>query len=153
MRHFLDEMAREHGLNPPVLTEGAMKAILGYPWPGNVRQLRSMCERWVIQSNGGRLDLDQIPAEMRQPPAPAAVRSSTDASSTGLPTVDADRPLKDNLNELVERVERDYFEAVLARCDGHLGNTATHAGITRRTLYTKMRQYGLDQRDFRARSR
>jgi DNA-binding NtrC family response regulator len=47
------------------------------------------------------------------------------------------------------QVERAYLLQVLHRNRGHLGRTADEAGITRRTLYTKMKQYGLQQADFR----
>jgi DNA-binding NtrC family response regulator len=57
------------------------------------------------------------------------------------------------MNELTERavqkIEKAYIQKTLKQAKGHLGETAKKAGITRRTLYTKMKQYGLDVTDFR----
>ena len=47
------------------------------------------------------------------------------------------------------QVERTYLHRLLKRNNGHLINTAKAAGITRRTLYTKMKLYGLDAADYR----
>ncbi len=146
MRHFLDEIAESYELQPPSIAPSAMKAILRYAWPGNVRELRAMCERWVIARAGQRVDCDLLPNDMIERKATLA------APGTGY-DVDEHLSLKDNVTRATEQVERAYLSKVLERCSGHLGNTADEAGITRRTLYTKMRQYGLEQADFRASAR
>lgn len=142
MRAFLEEVARENDVVAPVVTAAAMQAILRFPWPGNVRQLRSLCERWVIGNHGGRVDIEHVPVVH----APLVDCGPPEIGDT---PVDVERTLRENVAPVVERVERAYFESMLRRCEGHLGNTAEQAGITRRTLYTKMRAYGLDQRDYR----
>lgn len=138
IRHFLDELSRAHGLEPPILTSAAMRAVLAHPWPGNVRQLRSVCEGWVLSRPGQRVDAELVPAERLDPPA-AGVSWSIDPTAT----------LKENATRVTEEIERTYLVQVLERCGGHLGNTAVAAGITRRTLYTKMRHHGLEQGDYR----
>ncbi|HHO50991.1 MAG TPA: sigma-54-dependent Fis family transcriptional regulator [Deltaproteobacteria bacterium] len=138
IRHFLDELSQVHGLEPPILTSAAMKAALAHPWPGNVRQLRSVCEGWVLSRAGQRIGAELVPAE-RHEPATAGVSWSIDPTTT----------LKDNATRVTEAIERTYLVQVLERCGGHLGNTAAAAGITRRTLYTKMRHHGLEQGDYR----
>ena len=57
--------------------------------------------------------------------------------------------MKENLARTSQQVERAYLYNALKRNGGHLGRTARYAGITRRTLYTKMRQYDLEASDFR----
>lgn len=52
-RHFLEDAAREYELQPPALTPEAAAAITRYRWPGNIRQLRALCERWVIVGRAG----------------------------------------------------------------------------------------------------
>jgi DNA-binding NtrC family response regulator len=143
MRHFLDELAERHGTEPPVVTADAMRAVLAYRWPGNVRQLRAMCERWVITHGGRRLDahdlspaLSSVPREMVAA-GPAALR------------VDTALPMKDNVQRVVEEVERAYLYQTLQQTRGHQGRAAEAAGITRRTLYTKLRDYDLDPAEFK----
>jgi len=143
MRHFLDELAERHDTEPPVVSADAMRAVLGYRWPGNVRQLRAMCERWVITHGGRRLEahdlspaLSSLPSELVER-GPAALR------------VDTTLALKDNVGRVVEEVERAYLFQMLQRHRGHQGRTAEAAGITRRTLYTKLRDYDLDPAEFK----
>ncbi len=141
MRHFLDEIAEEYQLEPPVVASEAMQAILGYRWPGNVRQLRAMCERWVITRSGQRLEREHLEAD---------ISGNTDAgAASGSLHVDESLSMKDNLLIAQQQVEKAYLYKALSRNAGHLGKTADFAGITRRTLYTKMKQYGLDAGDFR----
>ena len=70
-------------------------------------------------------------------------------AASGALHVNDNVPLKDNLARVSQQVERTYLYKALKRNQGHLGKTASWAGITRRTLYTKMKQYGLDASDFR----
>ena len=141
MRHFLDEIADEYQLEPPVVAAEAMETILGYHWPGNVRQLRAMCERWVITRSGQRLEREHLAQDI-------SGGASRAADAGGL-HIDESVSLKENLARTSQQVERAYLYNALKRNGGHLGRTARYAGITRRTLYTKMRQYDLEASDFR----
>ena len=60
--------------------------------------------------------------------------------------LDPDRPMPEQIRHILGGLERAYLQAVLARNDGHLGKTADAAGVTRRTLYTKLKEYGLPAR-------
>ncbi len=134
-------IAEEYGLEPPVVAAEAMDAILSYRWPGNVRQLRAMCERWVITRAGQRLEREHLSRDI--------TGDQDVGASSGALHVNDNVPLKENLARVCQQVERAYLYKALKRHRGHLGNTAKWAGITRRTLYTKMKQYGLVAADFR----
>ena len=54
IRHFLEAISAEYKLDVPVVASDALEHIMRYSWPGNVRQLRAMCERWVITRGGQR---------------------------------------------------------------------------------------------------
>lgn len=142
MRHFLDELSAEYRLEAPIITAAAMDAIRGYNWPGNVRQLRAMCERWVITRSGQRLEREHLPADM------FASNPLPETTSTPL-LFDESASLRENLTRVTADMERAYLFRLLERERGHLGRTATAAGVTRRTLYTKLKQYGVDSRDFK----
>ena len=141
MRHFLEGAGEEYGREPPVVSSDAMEAILTYRWPGNVRQLRALCERWVIAKSGGRLERADLPRTMlsSQPVAPVAEGVDIEGEDT----------LKEAVDKVVRGVERAYLFKALKQNRGHLGQTADEAGITRRTLYTKMKQYGWSADDFK----
>ena len=140
MRHFLDAVTEEYALETPAISADAMQSILAYEWPGNVRQLRAMCERWVITRAGQRLEKEHLPPDMT---------GGKRFSDAGMIHVDDSLSLKENARRVVEEVERAYLFRVLKRHQGHLERTAKAAGITRRTLYTKMKQFGLAAEDFR----
>ena len=142
MRHFLDEIAEEYKLEPPIISSEALGAIMHYPWPGNVRQLRAMCERWVITHSGRRLEREALPQDVLDD------RDGPDAAVGGV-HVDDGVPMKDNIDRITEQVERAYLFRLLKRFSGNLTETAAAAGVTRRTLFTKTQRYGLDPKDFR----
>lgn len=141
LRHFLDGAARDYGLKPPRVSSDAMHWITHYRWPGNVRQLRAMAERWVIVAQGRTLLKEMLPANLVRP-APGF------DSPSGM-SVDAEAPLGTQLERLQGQFERAYLHKVLAAHQGQLQRAAAHAGISRRTLYTKMKQYGLDPATYR----
>jgi DNA-binding NtrC family response regulator len=141
MRHFLEEVAEEYAMEPPTIAAEAMTAIMNFNWPGNVRQLRAMCERWVITRSGRRLEREQLPPEMTG--GRAIVRGISGFH------INEHATLKDNTARALSQVERGYLYRVLKLHRGHLENSAKAAGMTRRTLYTKMKEYGLEARKFR----
>ncbi len=141
MRHFLDEVAEEYNVEPPIIAAEAIDAILSYHWPGNVRQLRAMCERWVITRHRQRLEREHLP--------PAMTGAAQIAPETGVFPIDEQVTMKENTSSAMNQLERAYLYRQLKRCEGHLERTAKAAGITRRTLYTKMKAFGLDGRDFK----
>ena len=106
------------------LMPAALNALGGYAFPGNVRELENVLERAVIFSEGPHIeaaDLD-LGDTGRTPPASASGR----AAGT----------LKEN--------ERALIAAALARWEGNRTHAAAELGITRRTLFNKLRQYGID---------
>ncbi|MCB9682289.1 MAG: sigma-54-dependent Fis family transcriptional regulator [Alphaproteobacteria bacterium] len=141
LRHFLRGAAREYGLAPPTIAADAMQWIVSYHWPGNVRQLRAMCERWVIVAQGGTVLKEMLPRDM--------VRAGEALDTPGALVVDDEGPLAPQLERVQQQLERAYLHRVLQRTGGHLQRAADHAGISRRTLYNKMKQYDLDPDAYR----
>ena len=143
-RHFLEDAAREYGIESPSVTPEAMECITGFDWPGNVRQLRSLCERWVIVAGGRPITKEMLPMDMA-----SGITRVDKYGTTPLLTIDETVPMKHAVDRAAVQVERTYLHRLLKRNGGHLINTAKAAGITRRTLYTKMKLYGLDASDYR----
>lgn len=141
-RHFLQDAASEYELPAPTVAPEAMESVLRYRWPGNVRQLRAMCERWVIQCAGRDLRAEDLPAELRN----GAARP--DEAANGV-FVDENVPLKVLTDRVVSQVERTYLHKLLVKHKGHLIATAEAAGITRRTLFTRMKVLGLNAAVYR----
>jgi two-component system, NtrC family, response regulator AtoC len=138
-RHFLEDAAEEYEMEAPPIAPDAMDRIVSYRWPGNVRQLRSLCERWVIVAAGREVTIDMLPQNL----LPGV------AEHPALLAVDHSVHMKVAVERATSQIERTYLHRLLTECEGHLGNTSDAAGITRRTLYTKMKLYALDAADYR----
>ncbi len=125
--------ASRNAIPVPRITTNAVRMALAYSWPGNVRELLHVVERTLITRGSEALDLLDVTA------APG-VKVAANA-------VNADLPMREALDPIIMDLERRYIIDALARCDGHLARTAEHAGIHRKSLYNKMRAYGLAAQD------
>ena len=119
--HFLK---RYGGAAPPRLSEEAVVALQAYQWPGNVRELRNVIERAVLLANGGVIYARDLPL--------TTVRAENGGAAPG--------------GELtLEELERRHIEAVLHQANWHQGRAATVLGISSKTLYRKIREYGFQR--------
>ncbi len=123
----------------------AMEALLRYDWPGNVREVVNVVERAVLLCEGERIRRADLPEAVWAGPGS---RSGEDAAE-GVDDELWDLPLQEARRRLVEGFERRYLVHHLEATRGVVGETAARAGINPRTLYEKMRRYGLAKRDFR----
>ena len=119
-RHFL---ARFGGANPPALTDEAVTVLEEYRWPGNVRELRNVMERAVLLASGGAIRPADLPLSNLS--AAAAATGAGDGAALSL-----------------AELERRHIEAVLRQTNWHQGRAATVLGISSKTLYRKIREYG-----------
>jgi DNA-binding NtrC family response regulator len=142
LRHFLDSAAEEYETEPPIIAQDAMDAILAYGWPGNVRQLRAICERWVIVAGGRTLSLDMLPADFL---------TGRELAASMAPSLELDetRPMREQIDAIVAGCERGYLERLLTRHQGNVQEAARAAGFTRRTLYNKLEVHGIEPDAFR----
>ena len=108
----------------------ALKALEAYSWPGNVRQLRNAVEKMVVLAAGETLTLDDVPAEILAPTAPAATAEATPAAAPAPTASLAD-------------VEKAQILAALKAAGGNKTAAADALGISRRTLHRKLREWGM----------
>ena len=66
LTHYLNETARQHGVDTPRFTPEALNLLVQYKWPGNVRELKNVIERIVVRQNrkGGEISVDELPSEI-----------------------------------------------------------------------------------------
>jgi DNA-binding NtrC family response regulator len=126
-QHFLREFG---GATPPTLTDDAMAALEAYPWPGNVRELRNVIERAVLLANGGEIGPHDLPL------SPGPMGNGTNGSAPAMPADVDGRQM--SLSDL----EKRHIESVLKRSNWHQGRAAAQLGISSKTLYRKIREYG-----------
>ncbi|MGN1324832.1 MAG: sigma 54-interacting transcriptional regulator, partial [Candidatus Spyradenecus sp.] len=110
---------------------GAMALLERYAWPGNVRELRNTIERMMVLAKGDRLTAEDVPENIRENRAPAAAPESLSAAAP--PPIPA--PAVPAEAELIRRA--------LAEHKGNRTAAAKALGIPLRTLYRRLKAYGL----------
>ncbi len=107
----------------------ALQAMVSYSWPGNVRELKNVVERVVILAAGDTVDLELIPASVREPkPGPKD-------SSTAKSIID--------YRHAKEQFEKDFFLDRLSDNDWNISRTSRQVGLERSNLHRKIKQLGL----------
>ena len=130
-----------------------IEALQQYTWPGNVRELQNYVERAVVLANGDEFTTDLLPPSVlsNQPEQLSADGSaSEDLASLSFRTVQQGlRELTDkegNLHsEIVDRIERELIQQVLAACGGTRTKAAIQLGINRNTLHKKIKDLRINE--------
>lgn len=131
-------------INTPVkkIGPGAMQALVKYPWPGNVRELRNVIERGLVFAFGDELEAEHLPPEFNDGPnstlTPIPQGFSTGSGGAGVGAGEAPRepvPLAE--------MEKRHIQYVLGFVKGNKLKAAGLLGISRTTLYEKLKQYEL----------
>ena len=121
---FLKELSEAHGRSVRDITPAAMEFLYDYSWPGNVRELRNAAESMVVLARHEVLDVDDIPSYIRTPREQEAASSSVSGVN-------------------LEEAEKENIKRALARTEGNREKAAKLLGIGERTLYRKIKRYGL----------
>jgi two-component system nitrogen regulation response regulator GlnG len=79
-RHFLQRSARELGVEPKRLTEGALAGLASFPWPGNVRQLENVCHWLTVMAPAQAVGVKDLPPEIRDAAAYAGLQAAAPAA-------------------------------------------------------------------------
>jgi DNA-binding NtrC family response regulator len=137
--HFLEKLRAMS--TPPVtdIDHAAMQALLDHAWPGNVRELENAIKAAVAMADGTIIHREALPANI----APESSRRA------GASLIDLDRPLLEVTEELVGRVEREYFSKLLRQYKGNVARCAKHSGLSRRSVTQKLQKYELDRAAYR----
>ena len=136
---FLHEYSIAHEQAVPRISQEVMQALMAYHWPGNIRQVRNVIERLSILQENGLILPEHLPAVIR--PHTGAFRA------TPAPTGDTAAPPLPPSARAAEfpASERERIIAALERTYGNKKAAAELLGISRGTLYNKLKQYGLDK--------
>ena len=133
MEHFRKQLGERDGKEVQGFSKAARQAMMIYDWPGNIRELRNAVERMFVLDTDGYLDVDDLPAEIA-----LLVRTEGDGVKTDVGSgADAliGRPISD--------VEKFYIQRALELTEGKREEAASLLGIGERTLYRKIKEYGL----------
>ncbi len=119
---FLDEFSAKKGGLVTGITPAAMKYLEAWRWPGNVRELRNTIEKMVVLSSGGKLDVEDVPEQLRAAGNPSGFSSAGTLGET----------------------EKAKILATLKETGGNRTQAAKLLGISRRTIYRKLDEYAAE---------
>ena len=134
LRHYVDRVVDSEGLPYRRFSVAAQNRLRNYPWPDNVRELKNLVHRLLIQGGSEEIRLEEIERELavQAPPGEPLVKQDLLA----LP-----------LREAREQFERAYLQQQLLLCNGKVGQLAKRVGMERTHLYRKLRSLGVDFRN------
>lgn len=142
--HFLEQMSHKIGTTH-ALSNDALRALVGYDWPGNVGELETSIATACSLSSGAMLHVCDLPTHLqsfylKSRRAPAEINFHTSASQPQQkPTCSPPLPPMADLAYL----EKQAILNALSYCNGHKPSIARQLGIGKTTLYRKLREYGI----------
>jgi transcriptional regulator of acetoin/glycerol metabolism len=122
-------LAAQPGARGSRLNADARQCLIDYPWPGNIRQLLNSLRYAVALAEDGVIDLDCLPGELLAPQALTLPGSA--------------QPLTSNLGEQLGSEEARHLLGTLRRQRWNISAAATELGVSRSTLYRKMKKHGV----------
>jgi two-component system response regulator HydG len=125
IEHFIREASRVHGKSVEGVSPDAVRRLTSHQWLGNVRELRSVVDQMVVLADAPQLGVDDLPEHLR---SPTDIVPAGGLSTAGL---------------TMEQMERMHIASTLKLTGGNREKTAKMLGIGARTLYRKLREYGL----------
>lgn len=142
-KHFLKIGAPRFSKQIKKINEEALKCLLKYPWPGNVRELQNVVERILITISGSTLEMDHLPSELKQEMKEKMVVSSGVTLHPANLTVNKARA---SSKEMKAELEKIAIARLIEKHNGNISRIASELGISRPTLYKKMRSHSLYQK-------
>lgn len=131
LTYYVDKLVDSEGLAFRRFGVAAQNRLRNYPWPDNIRELKTLVRRLLLTGTEADISLEEVEAEIAAG-APA-----------GEPLVKQDL-LALPLREAREQFERAYLQQQLVLCDGKVGQLAKRVGMERTHLYRKLRSLGVD---------
>jgi DNA-binding NtrC family response regulator len=126
---------KKYGDQTPTQVKGiskpALKLLMNYSWPGNVRQLESVIERGVLMTESDYIQPEDLPSEIRRETVPG----------TNLPFLFPPEGIS------IEELERDLIVKAMERADWVIGKAAPLLGMTYKTLQYRLEKFGIEKPD------
>jgi DNA-binding NtrC family response regulator len=135
-QHFLRLFATEMGMPAPAMSQEAMDALVAHPFSGNIRELKNVIERSLIESGGAAIELRHVRYSLVGPEGKQGIVTATPAppqatASAGASTVD-EMPLN------LEAAEDLLIRRALAETGGNIAEAARRLGVNRTRIYRKL---------------
>ncbi len=126
LRQFTAQLSARHGTIPPTYARATTRALLGYSWPGNIRELRNVVELVCVLREGKQARVADLPAALRREAEARVSATRTDVPGGDVMTVRLDRPLDETVDAILA--------AALALEAGNRSRAARRLGVSLRTM-------------------
>lgn len=130
VNYFIEQFAKANGKNIRGITPGAMKMLSDYEWPGNIREVKNIIERMIVLSSGKDLTEENVPDDIKYRTG-GRVSAPAENGNGGA-----------GQSEKIHDMERELIARILREANGNKSVAAKKLGISRRTLYRKLDEYG-----------
>ncbi len=128
--HFVEKVCQDNQMIPKTFSTEALNYLLGYEWPGNIRQLENVVESCLVLVSGTSIGVDDLPAEIRD--EEAQFKSAVDLL-----------PVQLDLADTLEKIEAAVIRRALVRADLVQVKAAEYLGISKSLLQYKLKKYGI----------
>jgi len=126
--HFLEKYAARLKREPMSMSRDALRALMDYAWPGNIRELENTIERAIVLADGERIEVDNLPERLRD-----------DRAELPLAFLGDDLSVK----KAVRTIERELIRRALEKTGGNRTRASELLEISHRALLYKIKEYGL----------
>jgi len=140
IEHFITMYAKEARLNKPVLSNAAKYILLQYSWPGNIRQLQNVISYAICMSAQGVITPEHLPEEISNTYFGVDVTEDADQINA----LQKNKGLKNNLS--ITDMEKAAIQNALGKTNNHIREAAKILGLSKSTLYRKIKIYGLQKK-------
>jgi transcriptional regulator with PAS, ATPase and Fis domain len=127
IKHFLEIFTNTYAIAPPKFSKAALKMLKSYSWPGNIRELRNLCERLSILLAGRTIEPENLPLEF--------IRANNTPKATDFTLPETGLQL--------DALEANLIHQALNRTQGNRSKSARLLGLSRDTLIYRMQKHGV----------
>jgi len=134
--HFIEKYNKRLNKKIEGISDEALATLQTYPWPGNIRELENMMERVLLFADGPRIEAKDLPEPVRG-------GATLPVPAMGHTPQPGETPLKDFLKQRQAEIEKVFIVQALAKTEGNVTRAAKLLQISRKSLQTKMKEFGL----------
>ncbi len=140
---FVEKFNRSTSKNIKGVSRDALKILMDYPWPGNIRELQNAIEHAFVLVRGNLIENEDLPEEIRKGRLATTIKETTDKQSIDLSAsvYYAEIFRKNKSGRL--KINKEQLKGVLEMHDWNQSKTAEYLGISRVALWKKMKKLGL----------
>jgi len=142
-KYFVEQMSPRFNKNITWIDQDVINYLEAYDWPGNIRELQNVVERTLLMAEDNQINLDCLPPEISAAQAEATniARDGDNSEILALTALLANRSMR---KKQIGEQEKERIMRTLDVYGGNVSKTATELGMSRNTLYRKMRTYTIN---------